>query len=55
MLMETVGSKSITAHILGGAVMGTSAEQGVIDPQHGCSVTPASTSWTPPRSRQTWG
>ena len=34
MLMETVGSKSITAHILGGAVMGTSAEQGVIDPRH---------------------
>jgi cholesterol oxidase len=34
MLIETVGSKSITAHILGGAVMGTSAEQGVIDPRH---------------------
>jgi cholesterol oxidase len=34
MLMESVGGKSITAHILGGAVMGASAEQGVIDTRH---------------------
>jgi cholesterol oxidase len=34
MLVESVGNKSITAHILGGAVMGASAEQGVIDTRH---------------------
>jgi cholesterol oxidase len=34
MLVESVGNKSITAHILGGAVMGQSAIQGVIDVRH---------------------
>jgi cholesterol oxidase len=34
MLVESVGNKSITAHILGGAVMGATAEQGVIDLCH---------------------
>lgn len=34
LLLETVGGKSITAHILGGAAMGTSAADGVIDTDH---------------------
>lgn len=34
LLLESVGGKSITAHILGGAAMGTSAADGVIDTDH---------------------
>jgi len=34
LLLETVGGKSITAHILGGAAMGASAADGVIDTDH---------------------
>lgn len=34
LLLESVGGKSITAHILGGAAMGTDASDGVIDTDH---------------------
>jgi cholesterol oxidase len=34
MLIESVANKSTTAHILGGAVIGASAAQGVIDTRH---------------------
>ncbi|MDV8001381.1 GMC family oxidoreductase [Rhodococcus sp. IEGM 1408] len=34
LLLETVGGKSITAHILGGAAMGADATDGVIDTDH---------------------
>jgi cholesterol oxidase len=34
MLVESVGNKSITAHILGGAVMGATGDEGVIDVRH---------------------
>lgn len=34
MVVESVGNMSVTAHILGGAVMGASADQGVIDVDH---------------------
>ncbi|MBS9373721.1 Cholesterol oxidase [Rhodococcus sp. B50] len=34
LLLESVGGKSITAHILGGASMGTDATDGVIDTDH---------------------
>jgi len=34
MLMESVANKSVTAHILGGAVIGANREQGVIDTRH---------------------
>ncbi len=34
LLLESVGGKSITAHILGGAVMGSSPANGVIDADH---------------------
>jgi cholesterol oxidase len=34
MLVESVGNKSITAHVLGGAVIGEDSEQGVIDTRH---------------------
>ena len=34
LLLESVGGKSITAHILGGAAMGNSAADGVIDTDH---------------------
>jgi cholesterol oxidase len=34
MLIESVANKSSTAHILGGAVIGASAEHGVIDTHH---------------------
>ena len=33
-LMESVGNLSVTAHLLGGAVMASSAEAGVIDVNH---------------------
>jgi cholesterol oxidase len=33
-LMESVLNMSVTAHILGGCVIGANAEEGVIDPQH---------------------
>jgi cholesterol oxidase len=34
MLIESVANKSVTAHILGGAVIGANREQGVIDTRH---------------------
>lgn len=34
LLVESVGGRSVTAHILGGAVMGTSSEDGVISAGH---------------------
>ena len=34
LLLESVGGKSITAHVLGGAAMGTDASDGVIDTDH---------------------
>jgi cholesterol oxidase len=34
MLVESVANKSITAHILGGAVIGASPQRGVIDSRH---------------------
>ena len=34
MLIESVANKSTTAHILGGAVIGANADQGVIDARH---------------------
>ena len=34
LLLESVGGKSITAHVLGGASMGESAADGVIDTDH---------------------
>ena len=34
LLGETLGGLSVTAHILGGAVMGSSAEDGVVDTSH---------------------
>ena len=34
MLIESVANKSTTAHILGGAVIGVSPAQGVIDVRH---------------------
>jgi cholesterol oxidase len=33
-LLETLGNASMTAHVLGGCVMGSSAQNGVIDEQH---------------------
>ncbi len=34
LLPESVGGRSVTAHILGGAVMGTDARSGVVDTRH---------------------
>jgi cholesterol oxidase len=34
LLVESAGGRSVTAHILGGAVIGEGREQGVIDPTH---------------------
>jgi cholesterol oxidase len=34
MLMETVGNQSVTAHVLGGAVMAESPATGVVDASH---------------------
>ncbi|MDR2852400.1 MAG: GMC family oxidoreductase [Burkholderiaceae bacterium] len=34
MIVESLGNMSVTAHILGGAVMGANASQGVIDTDH---------------------
>ncbi len=34
MIVESIGNMSVTAHILGGCIMGTSADNGVIDTRH---------------------
>ena len=43
----------MTAHFLGGAVIGDSPESEVIDRTTGSTATPVSTSWTVPRSLPT--
>ena len=43
----------LTAHFLGGAAIGDSPDEGVIDPYHRVYGYPTCTWWTAPRSRRT--